>query len=178
MIRRIEVVPHDPSWRRRFEEGAARIRSILRGEVVAIHHIGSTAILSIPAKPIVDFLVEVKEIGRIDSFNHEMVEGGYRPKGEHGIPGRRFFVRGPDHDRTEHLHLFTTGHPEVERHLLFRDYLNAHPADARAYGELKRELANRFPHDMDGYLAGKEPFISETHRKAVIWREVEERDDA
>ncbi len=169
MIRDIVVVPHDPSWRRRFERGSARIRAVLGDEVVDIHHIGSTAIPSIVAKPIVDFLVEVKEIGRVDGYNGKMEEAGYRPKGEFGIPGRRYFIRGPDHARKEHLHIFTAGHSEAVRLLLFRDYMNAHSADAKAYGDLKEELARRFPHDIEGYLAGKEGFIRDIDKKASRW---------
>ncbi len=66
--------------------------------------------------------------------------------------------------------MFQTGHPDVERHLSFRDYLIEHPEEARAYGRLKEELAQRFPEDIEGYMAGKDGLIKEMDRKAAAWR--------
>jgi GrpB-like predicted nucleotidyltransferase (UPF0157 family) len=148
-----------------------RITAVFGREVVAIHHIGSTAIPNICAKPIIDVLVEVQDIEKIDDFNEKMTHEGYQPKGEFGIPGRRFFIKGDDATRTHHLHVFQTGHPDVERHLAFRDYMIAHPEEAQVYSRLKEELAQRFPEDIEGYMAGKDDLIKETDRKARAWRE-------
>jgi GrpB-like predicted nucleotidyltransferase (UPF0157 family) len=172
MVRRIEVVPHDPGWSNQFKAEANRLGAILGQEVVAIHHIGSTAIPNIHAKPIIDVLVEVRDIEKTDDFNAEMTRQGYRPRGEFGIPGRRFFTKGPDEARTHHIHVFQTGHPEVARHLDFRDYIVAHPDEARAYSRLKETLAQRFPHDIESYMAGKDGFIKDVDRKAKRWREM------
>jgi GrpB-like predicted nucleotidyltransferase (UPF0157 family) len=150
---------------------ADRITAVFGREIVAIHHIGSTTIPNISAKPIIDVLVEVQDIETIDDFNEKMTNEGYQPKGEFGIPGRRFFVKGDDATRTHHLHVFQTGHPDVERHLNFRDYMIAHPEEAQVYGRLKEELAQRFPEDIEGYMAGKDGLIKETDRKARAWRE-------
>ena len=166
MTRKIQVVPHDPNWSKRFKAEAEEIAAILGQKVAAIHHIGSTAIPNINAKPIIDILVQVHDIEKIDNFDKEMIELGYQPKGEFGIPGRRFFIKGDDANRTHHIHIFQTGDPEVERHLDFRDYMIAHLGEAQAYGRLKEELAQRFPEDIEGYMAGKDAFIKETNRKA------------
>jgi len=166
MVRRIEVVPYDPDWPNLFRVEADRIVAVLGHEVVAIHHIGSTAIPGISAKPIIDMLVEVQDIKKIDDFNEEMIKRGYRPQGEFGIPGRRFFIKGGDATRTHHIHTFQTGHPGIEQHLNFRDYMIAHPEEAQAYSRLKEELARRFPHDIEGYMAGKDGFIKEMDKKA------------
>ena len=171
MVRRIEVVPHDPDWSNQFKTEADKLGAILGQEVVAIHHIGSTAIPDIQAKPIIDVLVEVRDVEKVDGFNTEMTRQGYRPQGEFGIPGRRFFVKGPDEARTHHVHAFQTGYPEVARHVDFRDYMIAHPEEARAYSRLKETLAQRFPHDIEGYIAGKDGFIKDIDRKAKRWRE-------
>jgi len=170
MIRQVEVVPYDPNWAESFQAEADEIRRILGQEVVAVHHIGSTAIPNLSAKPIVDLLVEVRDIEKIDAFNGKMSQLGYLPKGENGIPGRRFFIKGDEIHRTHHVHIFQTGHPDVERHLNFRDYLIAHPEDALAYGRLKQELARRFPTDIDSYVAGKDEFIKGIDRKAQAWK--------
>jgi GrpB-like predicted nucleotidyltransferase (UPF0157 family) len=138
--------------------------------LVAVHHVGSTAVPDIFAKPIIDILVEVQCVGRIDEFNQEMIEQGYLPKGEFGISGRRFFIKGDEERRSHHIHVFQTGDPAIERHLAFRDYMIAHPEEAQAYGCLKQELAREFPHDIDSYMAGKNDFIKEIERKAHTWK--------
>jgi len=171
MARRIQVVPHDQNWSRRFKAEADELNAIFGQEIAAIHHIGSTAIPGISAKPIIDVLVEVHDIEKIDDFNKEMIKRGYQPKGEFGIPGRRFFIKGDDANRTHHIHTFQTGNPRIERHLNFRDYMIAHPEEAQTYGRLKEELARRFPEDIEGYMAGKDRFIREIERKAQAWRE-------
>jgi GrpB-like predicted nucleotidyltransferase (UPF0157 family) len=170
MLRVITVVPYDPHWPDLFRAEANELAEILGEEMVAIHHIGSTAIPGIHAKPIIDILVEVEDIERIDAFNQQMTKRGYLPKGEFGIRGRRFFMKGTEENRTHHVHVFQTGDPEFERHLAFRDYLRAHPEEAQAYSRLKQELARRFPHDIDSYMAGKNDWIKETERKAKAWK--------
>jgi GrpB-like predicted nucleotidyltransferase (UPF0157 family) len=129
------------------------------------------------AKPIIDILVEVQDIESIDAINQEMSERGYVPKGEFGIPRRRFFIKGTEESRTHHVHVFQAGDPEFGRHLAFRDYLRAHPEEADAYSQLKQELARRFPHDIDGYMAGKNDLIKETEKKARAWENRRQRVD-
>jgi len=174
MRRIIEVVPYDRRWPDRFSEEAEALEEVFGMEIVAIHHVGSTAIPGIRAKPIIDVLVEVRDLGRIDGFASEMSARGYIPKGEFGIPGRRFFIKGSETERTHHIHVFESGHPAAERHLAFRDYLRAHPEAARAYGNLKAELATEFRHDIEGYMAGKDAFIKEIERKATAWKRRDE----
>lgn len=170
MARRIEVVPHNPAWSAMFSAEAARIVAVLGDQVVTTLHIGSTAIPGIKAKPIIDLLVVVKDIERIDDHNAAMEGLGYEPMGEHGIPGRRFYRKPGKHTRTHHVHVYAPGHPEVKRHLDFRDYLRAHPVDAQAYSRLKEQLALRFPKDADRYVQGKSALIEEIDAKAKAWR--------
>lgn len=171
MVRKVEVITHDPNWSKLFREEAEKIAAILVQEPVAVHHIGSTVIPKTSAKAIIDILVEVHDIERIDEFNEEMIELGYQPKGDSGIPGRRFFVKGNDSTRTCHVHVFQTGNLEVEHHLNFRDYMIAHPQEARAYSRLKEELARKYPEDIESYMKGKDGFIIEMDRRAKSWKE-------
>jgi GrpB-like predicted nucleotidyltransferase (UPF0157 family) len=172
--RMIKVVLHDPQWSQQFEREVEELTAIFGEEIVKAHHIGSTAIPGIVAKPIIDVLVEVRDIKRIDGFNQAMTPG-YIPKGAFGIAGRRFFIKGSETHRTHHIHVFGLGHRAIDRHLAFRDYLRAHPDEAQAYGRLKTELARRFPHDINGYTAGKDDFIKDIERKAAAWKRTEER---
>lgn len=170
-MRSVEVVPHDPRWRDAFEAEAKQVAAALGENAVAIHHAGSTAIPGIHAKPIIDLLVEVRDVAETDARSAAMASLGYQVMGEYGMPGRRYFRKdGADGTRTHHVHAFLAGSGEVERHLAFRDYLIAHPADARRYGELKRKLAAEHPRDADAYMDGKDGFIREMDRRAAEWR--------
>ena len=168
--RRVRVVPHDLAWEEGFEREAAALRSVLADEALAVHHIGSTSVPGLRAKPTIDVLIEAREIGKLDDLEAEMAEKGYEAWGEYGTPGRRFFTRDLGPERLCNVHAFEAGSPEVERHLAFRDYLARHPETARAYGDLKKELAESFPEDMEAYMEGKDAFIKETEGDALLRR--------
>jgi GrpB-like predicted nucleotidyltransferase (UPF0157 family) len=171
MPRSVQVLPYDPAWAGHFSEEAVLLKAILRQEVVAIHHIGSTSVPGLPAKPIIDILVEVCSIARVDDFNSQMRQEGYDPRGEHGLPGRRYFVKGSPDLHTHHVHMYQQGHPDIPRYLNFRDYLMAHPSEAERYGKLKQALATQFPLDVDAYQSGKAALIAELEEKASRWAE-------
>jgi GrpB-like predicted nucleotidyltransferase (UPF0157 family) len=170
MQRKVEVVAYNPGWDEQYRNEMVALRAILGEQIVAIHHVGSTAIPGVHAKPIIDVLVEVSQIAAIDAYNDEMIRQGYIPRGEYGIAGRRYFIKGNEIHRSHHIHIFQVENPEIQRHLDFRDYLVSHAADAKAYSDLKRELARRFPTDINAYIEGKDVFIKEIDRKAAAWR--------
>ena len=177
-MRRVEVVPHDPQWQEMFNIESNRVANALKENVVSVHHIGSTAILRIYAKPIIDLLVEVKDIPKVDDQNASMESLGYEVMGGYGIPGRRFFRRDNQEGiRTHHIHTFTVGSDQVKRHLAFRDYMVAHPEEAQSYSELKRRLAAKYPEDIDSYMDGKDGLIKEIDQKAAQWQELRSSKD-
>lgn len=170
-MRKVEVVPHDPRWRDAFGAEAKHVAAALGENVVAVHHIGSTAIPNIYAKPVVDLLVEVRDIGEVDGRGPAMEALGYEVMGEYGIPGRRYFRKDDKEGiRTHHVHVFEAGSAEAGRHLAFRDYMIAHPLEAQRYSELKRKLAEEHSQSIDGYMDGKDGFIKEVDRRAARWR--------
>ena len=79
--------------------------------------------------------------------------------GEYGIKGRRFFMKGTDELRICHLHIFQLSNPRITEHLYFRNYLIANPKEAQKYSDVKRRLAQMYPHDIDKYMDGKDSFI-------------------
>ena len=167
--RRVFVVPFDPAWAERYRSEAEELARIIGENLIAIHHIGSTAIPGIVAKPIVDMLVVVRDIARVDALDAQMIARGYDPRGENGIPERRYYVKGFQGQRSHHLHVYAEGSPQVARHLAFRDYLIAHSEQARAYSDLKVALAARFPEDARMYSEGKAEFIRDVERRALEW---------
>ena len=170
-MRKVQVVPHNPQWRDAFETEATQVAGALGKNVVAIHHIGSTAIPNIYAKAIIDLLVEVRDITGVDNQTSAMASLGYEVMGEYGIPGRRYFRKNNQEGiRTHHIHAFEVGSAEVGRHLAFRDYMIAHTEDAERYSELKRKLAEEHPQSLDEYMDGKDDFIKEIDRRSAQWR--------
>ena len=169
-MRKVEVVPPDPAWPVAFQQAAQDIAVALGDTVIAIHHIGSTAIPSIYAKPIIDLLAEVQDITQVDRQNAAMTDLDYQAMGEFGIPGRRYFRKDNAAGvRTHHVHAFAAGSDQVRRHLAFRDYLVAHPAAAQEYSELKRRLAQAHPTDIEQYMDGKHDFIQTIDQRAAQW---------
>lgn len=169
-MRNIVIVPYNPSWPELYRQEAEKIAAIFGQELIASHHIGSTSIPAMSAKPIIDMMPVVRNIETVETFNAAMMALGYESKGENGIPGRRYFVKGSDAQRTHHVHTYKPNNPEVKRHLDFRDYLIAHPEAAQRYADLKIALAKQFRHDIDGYIAGKDAFIKEIILKAREWQ--------
>ena len=169
-MQKVEVVPHNPNWRNEFEVEAKQIAAVMGETLITIHHIGSTAIHGIYAKPVIDMLVEVRDITEVDARSSAMESLGYEVKGEFGIPGRRYFRKDNQAGiRTHQVHTFESGSAQVTRHLAFRNFLNAHPEEAQKYSELKRKLAAEHPQNMDGYISGKDDFIKEIDRRAAQW---------
>jgi GrpB-like predicted nucleotidyltransferase (UPF0157 family) len=170
-MKKVEVVPYNPQWRSAFEAEVKHVAAALGKNVVAIHHIGSTAIPNICAKPIIDLLVEARDITELDGQSAAMESLGYEVMGEYGIPGRRYFRKdNQEGTRTHHIHAFETGSAEAERLLAFRDYMIAHPVDAQWYSELKRKLAEEHSQSIDAYRDGKDGFIKEMDRRIAQWR--------
>ena len=177
MPKGIKVVAHDPAWKGEFGAEAERISRALGDVATTLDHIGSTAIPGIFAKPVIDILLQVDDLARLDEKNPAMEELGYEAMGEFGIPGRRYFRKDDAAGvRTHHVHAFRTGQREAQRHLAFRDYMIAHPEEAQRYSELKQKLAREHPEDIEAYMDGKDPYIKEQEARAVAWRASHEAD--
>jgi GrpB-like predicted nucleotidyltransferase (UPF0157 family) len=164
------VVPHDPNWKTAFE-GEARLISGPFGEgAITLHHIGSTAIPGILAKPIIDLLGIVSDLDKMDTHSGTMETLGYEVMGAYGIEGRRYFRKNDSlGQRTHHLHVFANGSAHIERHLAFRDYLRSHPDVAADYSNLKASLTNGDAPSWESYMDGKDPFISVVENDALRW---------
>lgn len=160
----VVVVPYNPEWPKLFEAEMKVVASVFGSELVRSHHIGSTSIPEMCAKPVIDILLEVADLNRVDRLASKMISVGYEVKGEFGIPGRRYYRKDVQGVRKFQIHTFQVGSAEIRRHLAFRDHLLNHPDDASIYKSLKMRLAAEFPNSMEGYIEGKSSFI----RKIVL----------
>lgn len=165
----IEMKEHNPQWALMYADEAEKIKEILGDELAEIYHIGSTSVEGLKAKLVIDIMGAVKNIDNVDQYNAEFIKLGYEPMGEYGISERRFFRKGGE-KRTHHIHIFQiTDRENIERHLAVRDYLREHSEDAAAYGELKSELAQKYPRDIEAYCDGKDSFVKNLEKKALAW---------
>jgi GrpB-like predicted nucleotidyltransferase (UPF0157 family) len=152
----IEVVDYDPRWPKAFEEIAARIRPAVSNVALAIEHVGSTSVPGLAAKPIIDIDIVV-DAASVRTATQGLTAIGYSHQGDLGVPGREGFQHGCG--APHNLYVFVEGSPHLRNHLVLRDRLRADPEAARKYGALKRNLAQRFPGDIDAYVAGKSALI-------------------
>jgi GrpB-like predicted nucleotidyltransferase (UPF0157 family) len=155
----VELLPHCPEWDMLARAEADRIVRACDGRVVAVEHIGSTAVPELSAKPILDLMPGIRRLEDGPPTIPAMEGLGYICRGEYGIPGRLFFQKMRGDLRMVHAHMFVTGVDDWDRHILFRDHLRTHPDATRAYEELKTALAARYPNDRDAYTDAKGEFI-------------------
>lgn len=167
----IKIAPYDPSWPDLFLQETRRIEDQLPGRSVsAIHHIGSTAIPAMPAKPVIDIVISVPsfEQARTNLPEHlNMI--GYDFWQDNPRPDHLFFVKGlppKGKDRTHHIHVYQRPE-EMRKHLAFRDYLRKNRNDANRYALLKRKLAAQFADDREAYTEAKTGFVREILAKTA-----------
>lgn len=167
-VQPVRVVLYDPNWPEFFERERARIEALVGEWVEAIEHVGSTSVPGLDAKPVVDLMAGVRSL-RDGDLRVRLLEGlGYKDRGEAGVPGRIFLRKASP--RAFHLNLAVVGGGFWEKHLLFRDYLRAHPGTAREYARLKHELARRFRYDREAYTDAKTGFVEGVLERARMGR--------
>jgi D-glycero-beta-D-manno-heptose 1-phosphate adenylyltransferase len=157
----INIAAYDPRWPEMFEEARRQILEAVGEHVEAVEHIGSTSVPGLAAKPIIDIMAAVKDLEDAPLCYTPLHRIGfvYVPQHEAVLPMRRYFRRGPPGATTHHLHLVERRGRFWEEHLLFRDYLRAHPEAARDYGALKSGLAVAHGADRGAYTEAKTDFI-------------------
>ncbi|PCJ69256.1 MAG: hypothetical protein COA62_11545 [Rhodobiaceae bacterium] len=154
---RVELVAHDPAWADMFAQIAHEVRMACGDLIVDIHHIGSTSVPELSAKPLIDLMPVLNAFADGARCADILEPLGFYYHREYGIPGRQFFrQRGPVNIN---MHMFERGHVEIERHLVFRDALRSDAELKAAYEDLKRGLAAKFPNDIDSYAMAKSTFI-------------------
>ena len=169
MAQHIIVKEYDVNYPSMFEKEKELLVPILKDNLVDIFHIGSTAVPGLSSKPIIDIMIGVNSLEKVDEKKKEFKEIGYEYLGEYGIKGRRYLRKGGD-ERTHQVHIFHKDDTNnLKRHLAFRDFLIAHKETADKYGKLKRELAIKYPYNIAKYCDGKEDFVKDIEKVALKW---------
>jgi GrpB-like predicted nucleotidyltransferase (UPF0157 family) len=164
----ITLASYDPGWPVLFAREAARIRAALGGRAVQVEHVGSTSVPGLAAKPIIDILLAVPDSSDEHAYVPALETAGYVLRArEPGWLEHRMF-KGPDTDIN--LHVFTAGAAEIDRMLLFRNWLRANDAGRDAYLQIKRDLAQRTWRHVQHYADAKTAIVEQIIARATRHR--------
>jgi len=168
--KKIIVVDYDPKWAEQFMELCdLLLRYINKKEIISIEHVGSTSVVGLKAKPVIDLDIIVADEERMKKAIAQLAQLGYEHIGDMGVTGREAFKRPAENILTDgtgrkwfehHLYVCQMGSVGLRNHLALRDYLRQHPAKVAEYGNLKQGLAEKYPYDIDAYIEGKTDFIT------------------
>lgn len=165
----VKLVPHQKEWSQNAEAVIRLLKQLLGGAAFDIQHVGSTAIPSIHAKPILDIAVAVYQLSDISAYAEVLKQHQFIFRGE-AVAGEVLYVMEHGGIRTHHIHIVKWNGTEWNHYLNFRDYLNAFPEKARLYDACKQQLAAQFPNDRKSYTAGKEEMIQRLLAEADFWK--------
>ena len=153
------------TWVNEFQSYAERLKPLLEGLVVGIEHVGSTSVVGLAAKPIIDIDVVISSRVVLGQVLQQLAVAGYEHIGNDGIPGREAFAWPSE--RRHHLYVCAVNTHNLHNHLIFRDYLREHSEVAFTYGQLKKKLAERYKRDAESYCEAKTGFIQQTIETAT-----------
>jgi GrpB-like predicted nucleotidyltransferase (UPF0157 family) len=168
----IFVADHDPAWQEHFRREDARIRAGLGEAVLSVEHIGSTSMPGLAAKPIVDILVVVEDSGDETSYVPALQDAGYVLRVREPDFHEHRMLRTPQKD--VHVHVYSSGSPEIDRYVLLRDRLREDEEDRELYARTKRDLASRDWPSMDHYAEAKTEVIEGIIARAAAARSSQE----
>jgi GrpB-like predicted nucleotidyltransferase (UPF0157 family) len=163
----IEIVPYDPEWPERFIRWRDRLTAVLGPVALRTEHVGSTSIPGLAAKPVIDIQVSVADIGAEARYVGQVESAGLQLRSRDDL--HRFFRPFRDQPRDSHLHVCQAGSVWEREHLLFRDYLRAHPVAADRYLAAKRAAAVTWRDDRWAYTEAKTEVILDILGEADAW---------
>ncbi len=173
----LEIVPYNARWPEEFRQIAARLRHALGASAIRIDHIGSTAILDMPAKDVIDIQVTVAALDErvraaMSSIGYVQLEGrtDHRPPNSSAPDSEwaKWLFLPPPALRRAHVHLRIQGAANQRYAILFRDFLRANAATAKSYAQLKRLLAEHLA-NTDDYPEVKDPAVDLIYLAAEAW---------
>ena len=153
------LTAYDDRWPQMYAASAEWLQPLFGSALVDLHHIGSTAVVGLLAKPEIDILAVVTDVSRVDTWVTPLANREFR-RGSDLSEGHLFFRRNEHEIRTHKLHVCVDGHPTAIQMLRFRDHLRRCSADRDQYARLKLRLQAENTRGIGEYLEGKAPFIS------------------
>ena len=168
----LEIMDYRDDYRVIYDAEKNELIDIYKDRIFRIDHVGSTSIIGIKSKPIIDILIQTNDIEDFISFTESHVEGEtYTVKKEPTMGGDYLIRKEEDGKVKAFIHVYQTGDVNAINSLLFRDYLNSHEDEKKIYEDLKMELYEKYKDDRHQYTYGKDEYI-----KGVIKKATEERE--
>lgn len=168
----VELVDYDEQWNEEYKKEEELLKSVLADKIIEIHHIGSTSIRGLKAKPVIDILVVIKSLEEISEIETMLKPYDYENRGQQGVSDRYFFAKGPEDARSHYVHFVEPNSNTYYNQVYFKKYLLEHPEYIKKYCDLKQELATKYADERPKYTKGKTDFITN-----VIKLAKEEYDD-
>ncbi|AXI28413.1 hypothetical protein CIB87_05045 [Priestia megaterium] len=166
MDKQVIIEEYTSNWALSFQEEEKLLKDIMSNKAISIEHIGSTSVKGLGAKPILDIMVGVCNLGEVVGLIEPLNNIGYEHIFHEEFPNRRFFRKGLWRSGTHHLHIYKYESEEWNNNILFRNYLRKHLHIRNQYNQLKIELAQKYSFDRVGYTEAKAPFITAVIQKA------------
>ncbi|WP_113676185.1 GrpB family protein [Vallitalea guaymasensis] len=168
MAEPVIIERYTDKWIDEFNVIGYKIRECMGDIATRIDHIGSTSIIGLDAKPIIDVQISVKSFHPFNQIRKPLEKIGYSYKPDNTELTKRYFREQIGQKRT-HIHVRLDGHWSQQFPLLFRDYMRLHPNDCKEYSDLKHKLAIKYRNDRKSYVNGKIDFIWEKMKRADSW---------
>lgn len=168
----VELENYNPQWKEEYLTEEKLLKEVLKDRIIEIHHIGSTSIEGLKAKPVIDILVVIKSLEEIPEIESILADYDYSNRGQQGVSDRYFFAKGPEDARSHYIHFVEPNSNTYYNQVYFKKYLIEHPEYIKKYCDLKTELAAKYADERPKYTQGKNEFITN-----VIKLAKEEYDD-
>lgn len=168
----VELEEYNSKWKEEYEKEEKVLKEVLKDRIIEIHHIGSTSVEGLKAKPVIDILVVINSLSEINEIEELLKDYDYSNRGQQGVSDRYFFAKGPEDARSHYVHFVEPNSATYYNQVYFKKYLIEHPEYIKKYCDLKSELAEKYADERPKYTQGKNEFITN-----VIKLAKEEYDD-
>ncbi len=166
---KVVIDPYSPEWAIEFKKEKRALETLLKGHILAIEHIGRTSIPELSAKPIIDIAVAVQTKDRLYDLIPILSKNGYDVMDSIETKGEVLARKGPPECRTHYIHIEVIESTFWRNHILFRDYLLAHPESVKQYELLKKDISKKYKDERKKYTAAKNEFIQDILNKMNAW---------
>ncbi len=162
----VELSDYDLNWNIEYKKEEELLKKVLGDRIKEIHHIGSTSIEGLKAKPVIDILVVIESLEEIPEIEKMLKPYDYENRGQQGVSDRYFFAKGPEDARSHYIHFVEPNSNTYYNQIYFKRYLLEHPEYIKKYCDLKQELATKYSDERSKYTKGKNDFIVDVIRLA------------
>lgn len=155
----VKLENYNCNWESEYLEEEKLLKNVLCDKIIEIHHIGSTSIPNLKAKPVIDILLVIKNLDEINEIEELLKPYYYENRGSQGVEDRYFFAKGPEEARTHYVHFTTPNSNTYYNQIYFKKYLLDHKEYIKKYCDLKQDLESKYANDRKMYTQGKNDFI-------------------